>query len=153
MDPLPLQKQLKELRVNLHKKREVIGETTFIGYGGSNHTPFSTPFEVPESTIQTDLDELCQPIPSLPWVLVTHAPPHNTRIDRTGKGIHVGSEAIRYIIKKYNPTIAISGHIHEAMGIDNLSQTILVNPGPAYDQNAAIVEIQKKEAVVKLIKV
>jgi Icc-related predicted phosphoesterase len=85
--------------------------------------------------------------------LVTHAPPYETRIDQTTRGEHVGSKAVRSIINRYKPTLAISGHIHEAKGIDKLNQTILVNPGPAYDQNAAIITVEQEKSVVKLLKV
>ena len=153
IDPLPQQKQLEELGVGFHKKRVLVGGIIFIGYGGSNPTPFRTHMEIPETTIQSDLEELCKPLLTQPWVLVTHAPPYGTRIDRTTNGRHAGSKAVRLVISKFKPTIAISGHIHEAKGIDNLHNTILVNPGPAYDQNAAIVIVEGKDTSVKLIKV
>ncbi|MHA2407715.1 MAG: metallophosphoesterase [Candidatus Ranarchaeia archaeon] len=153
IDPPSQLEQLETLQVNFHKKRLMVEGITFVGYGGSNPTPFSTPFEIPEKIIQSDLEDLCQPIPSYPWVLVTHAPPYNTLIDKTRNGEHVGSKAVRFIIEKYKPTIAISGHIHEARGIDNLHHTILVNPGPAHDQNAGIIDIKEENATVKLIRV
>jgi Icc-related predicted phosphoesterase len=69
--------------INLHGKAEQIGKIRFIGLGGSNPTPFNTPFELPEEEIEKILEGLicsaentrdCGII-----VLLTHAPPHGAR--------------------------------------------------------------------------
>jgi len=64
-------------------------------------------------------------------ILMTHAPPFKTKLDLIWSGKHVGSKAYRNFIKRVQPTVAISGHIHEASGIqDALGKTLLINPGP-----------------------
>lgn len=64
-------------------------------------------------------------------ILMTHAPPFKTKLDLIWSGKHVGSKAYRNFIKKVQPTIALSGHIHEASGLqDKLGKTLLINPGP-----------------------
>ena len=53
-----------------------------------------------------------------PLVLVWHAPPANTALDKTADGIHVGSRAIREFIDKHQPKYFFCGHIHEAAGVE-----------------------------------
>jgi len=61
-------------------------------------------------------------------VLVTHAPPYKTRIDQIGKE-HAGNKSIRRFIEKIKPELAVSGHLHECAGEDNIGKTKVVNPG------------------------
>ena len=42
--------------INLHGKAEQIGNIRFIGLGGSNPTPFNTPFELSEEEIENALE-------------------------------------------------------------------------------------------------
>ena len=41
------------------------------------------------------------------------------------------------------PILAISGHIHEAYGVDKIGNTCVINPGALCDGRFAIVEIKK----------
>jgi uncharacterized protein len=64
------------------------------------------------------------------YMVMTHAPPYGTELDRIVDG-HCGNKSIRNFIKATKPLVAFSGHIHENAGKqDKLGQTILVNPGP-----------------------
>jgi uncharacterized protein len=64
------------------------------------------------------------------FILVTHAPPHKTRLDQIIGG-HSGNKAIRRFIYKSRPNLAICGHIHEnSRKKDKINKTRLVNPGP-----------------------
>ncbi len=66
----------------------------------------------------------------LRFVLVTHAPPHNTRLDKVMGG-HCGNKSIRRFIAKAKPDLAICGHIHENAGKkDRIGKTRIINPGP-----------------------
>ncbi len=151
MDSPRIIQQFENSKVNLHNRKKVVQNITFVGYGGSNPTPFRTPFELPESEIKRDLEKLCQPTPRDPWVLLTHAPPFNTKVDLTFSGGHVGSKSIRHIIERYSPNVAVCGHIHEAYGIDKLHSTTIINPGAAHDQRAAVIVITPKQTTAKLI--
>ena len=51
-----------------------------------------------------------------PLVLVCHAPPYGTVLDRISPGVHAGSTAVRDFIQKYQPEYFFCGHIHEAEG-------------------------------------
>jgi len=116
----------------IHGKTVSYGDVTFVGIGGSPPTPFSTPFEMTEEEITETLNKASANLPHTRWlVLVSHTPPHNTRLDKTHLGLHAGSLGVRKFIKEREPHIVFCGHIHEARGEDRIGNTILVNPGPA----------------------
>ncbi|MCS4542075.1 MAG: metallophosphoesterase [Euryarchaeota archaeon] len=136
---------------NLHGKSEIIKNIAFAGLGGSNITPFNTPFELTEEEIETTLSKALAGIEEIPTkILITHAPPKNTRADVTGSGMHVGSNSIRKIVEDFQPSVLICAHIHEARVIDKLNNTIIVNPGEASKRRAALIQVEK-ETSAKLI--
>jgi len=63
-------------------------------------------------------------------ILITHAPPHNTNLDRI-MGDPTGNKDIRKFIEKVDLVLAIAGHIHENEGAEDVIKgTKVVNPGP-----------------------
>ena len=133
---------LDDLGMNLHGQAHLIRrEVCIFGVGGSNKTPFGTPWEFAEKEITEiasesyrqaqELIDLAEPIAGhkIPTILVSHAPPYNTNIDRLKNGKHVGSKAIRRFIECHSPDLCLSGHIHEAKGDDNIGRTKVVNLG------------------------
>jgi Icc-related predicted phosphoesterase len=63
-------------------------------------------------------------------VVVTHAPPANTKLDALENNMHVGNIDIRKEIERIQPILSISGHIHESEGKqDRIGKTLCVNPG------------------------
>lgn len=127
-DPKPILEVLDKHSVNLHAKLTKVDDVTFVGLGGSNLTPFNTPFELTEAEIKEELDKLAQTLDQN-FMLVTHAPPYDTRVDRTDSGMHVGSKSIRQFIEERQPIAALCGHVHEARNTDKLGRTLIVNPG------------------------
>jgi Icc-related predicted phosphoesterase len=131
--------------VNLHGKAEQIGNIRFIGLGGSNPTPFNTPFELSEEEIGNTLEGMvcsaesskeCRRI-----VLLTHAPPHGAR-DELPFG-HVGSKAIQKFLDRVD--LIVCGHIHEAKGVEKIGKTTIVNPGEACKGSCALINIEETE--------
>ncbi|MDI9394356.1 MAG: metallophosphoesterase [Euryarchaeota archaeon] len=131
--------------VNMHGKYEQIGNIRFIGLGGSNPTPFNTPFELSEDEIENVLEEMvcsaensgeCGRI-----VLLTHAPPYGAR-DELSFG-HVGSKAIQKFLDRVD--LIICGHIHEAKGVEKVGKTVVLNPGEASKGSSALVSIEETE--------
>lgn len=126
--------ELLELRgigeaiTNVHGTSANLDDLALAGFGGSNPTPFSTWVEFDEVTIYNRLSGLF----AGGWVsvLITHAPPHGTKLDVTRGGLHVGSTAIRRIIEERRPLLHVAGHIHESRGVDELAGVVSVNPGP-----------------------
>ena len=125
---------------NLHGKREKINGVTFVGLGGSNDTPFDTPFELSEEEIYQSLDTVMEP----GAVLVLHFPVKGY-LDEVPGGGNAGSESALKIVKKYNPAVVISGHIHETRGvITDEAGIIYLNPGTLQDGFAALVDISPR---------
>jgi len=142
-DPKQILELLDKYGVNLHAKRIEINGINFVGLGGSNLTPFNTPFELQETEIQEELEKLtCATGEKM--VLATHAPPFDTTVDLTAQGTHVGSKSIRQFIEQKHPLAAICAHIHEARNTDALGRTLVVNPGPISKGFAAEIEVGGK---------
>ena len=123
--------------INLHRGKETIDGITFVGLGGSNDTPFNTPFELTEAEIFSALDNLMEP----GAILVLHGPAKG-HLDKVPGG-HTGSTGALKIVEKYRPSLVLAGHIHETTGTDRDEHGVIyVNPGPMRDGHAAIVDIE-----------
>lgn len=134
----------------LHGRYGSYNCVTFFGVGGGPISPFGTPFEMTEEQMQAVLmrkpDQL---LTNSHFILISHTPPKNTKLDRISSGQHIGSESIRTYIEKKKPSAVLCGHVHEARGLDRINGTILVNPGPARHRNCALADT-KKEVEVRL---
>lgn len=117
---------LEEREISIHEKGREFEGYNFGGFGGSTETPFKTPSEFPESEISKGLEKF-KDLEN--FILMTHVPPRNTRIDRVFYLKHLGSRAVREFIEKEKPILALSGHVHEARGWDRIEKTLLINPG------------------------
>ncbi|MEZ5336126.1 MAG: metallophosphoesterase [Methanolobus sp.] len=140
---------------NLHNKSVLINGVRFIGMGGSNPTPFCTPFEIQECDYETNLNRMKNEAlyTKEPLIILTHAPPYGI-LDKVGDS-HVGCKALRTLVDEAD--LIICGHIHEARGIEIHGKTTIVNPGMAALGFAALIDIdvQNDEHIldVKLIEV
>lgn len=92
-----------------------IGGVHVAGLGYSSPTPFATPGEYSEEEMGERLGKFAG---LNPLVLVCHAPPYDTDLDRIHEGLHGGSKAVREFIEKYQPRDFYCGHIHEAEGVE-----------------------------------
>ena len=99
--------------VNFHGATLDIAGTHVAGLGYSSPTPFDTPGEYSEDELAARLEKFVEWEPS---VLICHAPPLNTELDRIRDGLHAGSRAAREFIEKHQPAYFFCGHIHEAEG-------------------------------------
>jgi hypothetical protein len=100
--------------VNFHGGTAEIGGLRFAGLGYSTPTPFDTPGEYSELEMAARLEAFAD---YKPQVLICHAPPANTALDRIREGLHAGSSAVRDFIDKHQPPHFFCGHIHEAEGV------------------------------------
>ncbi len=119
---------LKSENINLHGEIKEFRGTIFFGIGGSGYTPFKTPQEYSDEEIERILSNYREQVGK--QIFVSHAPPFNTKVDKTLMGMHVGSKHIREFIENHQPDLCICGHIHEARNTDRIGRTIIVNPGP-----------------------
>lgn len=85
-----------------------------------------------------------------PWILVAHAPPSHTNLDRLPQVPHpIGSRAVRVFIEARQPALSLHGHVHESprlMGgyTDRIGPTLCVNPGQGVKQlHAVLFELER----------
>jgi Icc-related predicted phosphoesterase len=125
---------------NLHKASAWLGGYSFAGLGGSIPTPGGkSPLEALD-----DADfaaPLAARLPADVWLL--HNPLHGYRDVAAGHG-SVGSQALLalYDEQEEPPLLVVSGHIHEAAGIERGGAddaTLFVNPGPLSQLSAALI--------------
>ncbi len=122
--------------VNLHLKSFDFDAIKFLGIGGSNPTPFDTPFEFTEEEMDGYMQDLLADVGET-TVLLCHAPPMGA-LD-VANGIHVGSEAIRRAVGVVD--VIACGHIHEQRGATRADGTAIVNPGMAARGCGALVDV------------
>ncbi|MDY0386185.1 MAG: metallophosphoesterase [Methanolobus sp.] len=124
---------------NLHNETVKIDGVKFIGMGGSNPTPFCTPFEIEECDFETKLNSLMNENEKTdePVVILTHVPPYGI-LDYVAD-MHVGCKALNAFLDKAD--LIVCGHIHEARGIKRSGKTTIVNPGMAALGFAALIDI------------
>ncbi len=108
--------------INLHKASYELNNYTFFGYGEGGFSEENKNFEkiIPQfkKTLKKDSK----------IILITHAPPHGTKLDFLNT--HTGCRSIRKFIEEIKPILHISGHIHENKNkIDVIGKTVLINPG------------------------
>lgn len=111
-------------------------------------TPWDSPRECSEEDLADMLDNLTAQLdPSLPTIMNLHSPPYASGLDdapllnpdlsvaRTAgqaRLVPVGSHAVREVIERTQPVVALHGHIHESRGVATLGSTKCVNPGSSY---------------------
>jgi len=133
-----------------HNKVISFNGITIYSFGGSNPTPFNTPFEFSEDELYDSIHNLISKKTSIKLknfedksenikILLTHAPPFDSDGDRIEDGSHVGSSSIRKIIEEFNPDLNLCGHIHEGKSISKINNTIVANPGMLKNNHGILI--------------
>ena len=136
--------------VSLHQKSFDLDDITLAGFGGSNPSPFGTPFESSEEVISVAADAVVSKMTKNRWnILVTHAPPYGV-LDEVAPDVHVGCHAMADIAGKFD--LVLCGHIHEMKGFAKLGNATCVNPGPAKDGNYAVITLDPESEPEILLK-
>ncbi len=111
-----------------HNKITSIGPYTIISHGGGGF------YTRGKSGRDKDFDRLIKNNRKKlkgKLILLTHAPPRNTKLDYINWAGHVGCESYAEFIRKYKPVIALSGHLHENFRVkQKKGKTLICNPGP-----------------------
>jgi Icc-related predicted phosphoesterase len=130
------------------------GEHTMITVGLSTPTPWDTPREASEEEIEAEIERQAAVVPDLSrCVFNLHCPPKDTPIDtclklevvpgelprpirEAGRFVTTGggSVAVREAIGRFQPLVALHGHIHESGGRFRIGGTQCFNPGSEYVQ-------------------
>lgn len=155
-DPEGVSQYLESKQISLQGRTLQQGGYLFVGAGGSLPCPGLTPNECNDSFFETIL---CKALHrneansafsgSKRLILVTHQPAFGTAVD-TVEGRSTGSSSIRRFIETHQPVLAVSGHIHEAFGTDQIGTTVLINPGPLKQGRYATVDIKADSVVPQL---
>jgi Icc-related predicted phosphoesterase len=134
--------------------------------GYANPTPWSSPREISEEALGERLEqlvaELNDPARS---VFNLHVPPKGTALDQApeldqslkpvvrGGAIAMtaaGSSAVRALIERYQPLVALHGHIHESRGMTKIGRTVCINPGSEYADgvlHGALLVLDRKKGL------
>jgi uncharacterized protein len=112
---------------NIHDQLFEAGGRQFGALGYSSPTPFHTPGEYTEEQLAASLRKFAE-VERL--ILICHAPPYGTDLDRVREGLHAGSRSVLEFIQASQPEYFFCGHIHEAEGRQaRIGKTLGVNVG------------------------
>lgn len=157
------QKMIEKYR-NVHNINEEsfsFSGVSFIGYG-----PCSGP-EVPQyeddkpgedelEEMKEEYQEKKEQISELfteaddPVVFLSHNVPHQTSLDEIknedspAHGRHYGSLVVRDMIEDFEPVLSVAGHIHEGIGVEEVSNVTAINSGL---HSHCMVEIKDGEII------
>jgi uncharacterized protein len=126
-----------------------VGGHEMMSLGYANMTPWKLPGDLPEEELEKKLEDLASQVKDPKnSIFNIHVPPYDTHLDVAplldkdlkpilGSGgqpemTHVGSQAVRRIIEKYQPLVGLHGHIHESRGFVKIGRTYCFNPGSDY---------------------
>lgn len=111
----------------IHKKHFIEDNALFLGYGGGGFSIIDKGFD---KIAKTKFKKMIKGNKGKKIILVTHAPPYRTKLDKLIQG-HCGSKSIRNFVEKSNIDLLICGHLHENFGKeDKIGKTKIINPGP-----------------------
>lgn len=109
----------------IHKGSLSLNNILFLGYGGGGFSIADKGFIRIEKRFEKKIKRHKGKV-----ILITHAPPYKTRLDKV-LDQHCGSKSITNFIKKTKPDICICGHLHENNNKhDFIRKTLIINPGP-----------------------
>ncbi len=153
MDRAEITDYLDEKGWNIHAKGKQLAEDIGImGVGYSTPTPFRTPSEVPDAMLGKWLSIGYEQIKHLPkLILVAHDPPFGSKAAELPSGENVGNKSVLEFIRRVQPDICITGHIHEADTEDYIGKTKVMNPGMLCMGGYALVQLKEDKLEAKLM--
>lgn len=141
-------------------------EHEMVSSGLANLTPFDCPRDLPEEELLARFEQMMAQVEDFEHcVFNLHVPPYASGLDDAPaldkdlkpqigpQGVvtaPVGSTAVRTVIEKYQPMLALHGHIHEGRGSAKIGRTLCLNPGSEYSEGVlrgAIVTIRGTEVI------
>ena len=113
--------------VFIHKRHFIENSLLFLGYGGGGFSQRDREFEHLE---KAKFKDSINHNKGKKIILLTHAPPYKTKLDKLGRD-YAGNKSLRDFIGKYKIDLHICGHLHENFGKeDKIKKTRIINPGP-----------------------
>ena len=111
----------------IHRNYFIEENILFLGYGGDGFSVVDKKFE---EFSQNKFKKWIKNNDGKKIVLVTHAPPYGTKLDKIGKN-YCGNKSITKFLNKNKIDCLICGHLHENFGKeDRIGKTKMINPGP-----------------------
>jgi Icc-related predicted phosphoesterase len=126
------------------------GRYQILGESWVPPTPWNSPRELSEEQLEARMADLAQRLdPARPAIFVLHSPPYRSTLDEAPQlrgdlsvvmvggqvaMAPVGSTAVRRVIERFQPVLALHGHIHESRGAVPIGRTLCINPGSAYGE-------------------
>lgn len=120
---------------------------SMISTGWANRTPWKTHRELDEPDLERKIEQMAIEVrdPDA-CVFNLHCPAHGSGLDQAPELdenmrpkyaghvlASVGSTAVRAVIERHQPALALFGHIHEGRGVSRLGKTVCINPGSTYE--------------------
>lgn len=156
----PLQVDCEDLTV------ELADQIQMLSCGIANPTPWNSPRELPEDQLASHLEKLVEQLDDPGRsVFNLHVPPKGTALDQApeldatlkpvvrGGSVAMtsaGSEAVRDLIERYQPLVALHGHIHESRAMTKIGRTVCINPGSEYGEgvlHGALMVLDRKKGL------
>lgn len=130
-----------------------------INAGWTTPTPWKTPREESEEQLRQRIQVMIDQLKNVKnSVFNLHNPPYGSGLDEApeltkdmrpayaGRSlVPVGSHAVFELIDKYQPLLALHGHVHEGKGTRKYKRTLCINPGSMYEQgmlHGAVIELK-----------
>lgn len=124
------------------------GPYAMISLGYSNRTPFDSPRELEEDELYARVEALAEQVEDHSRSIFNlHVPPYDSQLDTAPeldeslrvvatagqpRMVPVGSTAVRELIERYQPVLALHGHVHESRGATRIGRSLCINPGSDY---------------------
>ncbi len=121
---------------------------TMLSLGYANRTPFDSPRELDEDELYRRVERMAEQVDDLSrCVFNLHVPPYDSQLDiapELDEDLRVqaaagqpkmapcGSTAVREAIERFQPLLALHGHVHESRGATRIGGTLCINPGSDY---------------------
>ena len=153
MDRPEITSYLDEKGWNIHAKgRQLAEDVGIMGVGYSTPTPFMTPSEVSDDRLAQWLNKGYEQIKHLPkLILVAHDPPFGSKAAQLPFGENVGNRSVLEFIRRVQPDICLTGHIHEAESEDFIGKTKIINPGMLSMGGYAIIRLKENKLEATLM--
>jgi hypothetical protein len=138
-------------------------EHEMVSTGYANITPWSCPRDVSEEELSERIEAMAKQVANIGnGIFNFHCPPYDSGLDEapeldenlkmkaSGSGVStkpVGSVAVRNAIEKYQPLLALVGHVHEGRGHVRIGRTLCINPGSEYTEGilrGVVIDLDKK---------
>ena len=130
-------KKFKNITVT-HKEMHIIGEYTFLSFGGDGFSRRDPEFEKAAEKFKKKITN------NKKTILLLHGPPFETNLDVPFANYHSGSESYRTFIEEVQPCLVLCGHIHECEGVsDYINDSLVMNPG-IYGERIDLDDLPKK---------